>query len=884
MALLSRLSSLRRNLLHQVDVEEDLDGELCAYLDQLTDRNLRGGMELAEARRAARIELGGMEQVKEEVRQGRTGRMLEEILQDVRYGFRTLRKNPGFTCVAALALALGIGANTAMFSVAYGVLLRPLPYPDASGLAVVCLRYYPRDFALGTMCLRDFEMWQANNHAFELPSLFTNTRADMGGREGTPEQVQAATVTAGFFPALQTVPMLGRVFAPDEDKPNSPSLVVLSESLWRRRFSASRDVLGRSILLAGAPYTVIGVMPNTVRFPRVDTEVWANLKLVPPARYGPWFYRGLARLKPGVTLEQAQAETNSIGLRMMQQNPFYKRLTVPLVGLRDWMVGSVRQALLVLMGAVGLVLLVAVVNVANLVLARGTMRDREMALRLSLGAERGRIVRQLLIESILLATAGGAAGMGLAYGAIQFLRAWNPGSLPLMDFVRLDARALLFTLSVSLLTGVLFGLFPALQSARADLNSTLKEGGRSGSGGRYRARVRAALVVAEIALSMMLLLGAGLFLRSLERLERVSGGFSAPTQQILTMTISPGDRKFQDPKLGVPFYNEVLRRAREIRGVELAAVSDALPPDRQGDADTFGIEGQALSPGEINPIISVVTASTDYFHALGIPLLRGRYFDEHDAPDAAPVAMISQSMARRFFNGRDPIGQRIRQSGPGFGDDNWMTIVGIVGDVKYLGRNQGQESDAAYYMPFGQSYYARMYLAVRTSESASGIAGKLRRAIQAANPAATVAQVGTMDQALARDVAEPRFHTTLLGLFAGTALLMASVGIYGLIAFSVARRTQEIGVRIALGARPANVLRLVIRQAMALAVVGIALGLAGSLALTRLLQTMLFGTSATDPFTFVLVPLVLLGVVLLAAAIPALRATRISPVAALRYE
>jgi putative ABC transport system permease protein len=492
-------------------------------------------------------------------------------------------------------------------------------------------------------------------------------------------------------------------------------------------------------------------------------------------------------------------------------------------------------------------------------------------------------VRQLLIESILLAAAGGVAGIGLAYAAIQFLHSWNPGSLPFMDSVRLDTRALLFTLTVSLLTGVLFGLFPALQSSRADLNSTLKEGGRSGSAGQRRARVRAALVIAEIALSMMLLLGAGLFLRSLDKLQRVSGGFSAPTQQILTMTISPGDRKYQDQRTGVAFYNEVLRRALAIPGVESAALSDSLPPDRQGDADTFAIEGQPLAPGEINPIVSDVVISADYFRTLGVPLIRGRYFDEHDTADSAPVAIVSESMARRFFKNSDPLGLRLMQSGPGSGV-NWMKIVGIVGDVKYLGRKLGQDSDAAYYMPFGQSYTYRMFLAVRAAEGATAVAGELRREIQSANPAATVAQIGTMQQALTGDVAEPRFHTTLLALFAATALLMASVGIYGLIAFSVARRTQEIGVRIALGARPGDVLRLVIRQAMVLALMGIALGLAGSLALTRLLQTLLFGTSATDPFTFVLVPVVLLGVVLLAAAIPALRATRISPVVALRYE
>ena len=867
---------LLKNLFRKSAVEADLDGELRAYLDQLTDRNLRAGMDPEEARRAARVELGGLDQVKEEVRQVRAGRLIEQTLQDVRYGVRTLRKNRAFTAVAVLALALGIGANTAMFSVVYGILLRPLPYPDASRIAVVCLRYYPRDFAYGTLCLRDFETWKANNHAFEEPSIFGSTRLDVSGGEAAPEQVLGATVSSGFFPALRVQPLLGRIFADGEDHAGSPALVVIGESLWRRRFAASRDVLGRSMLIGGVAHTIIGVVPRTLRCPYPETEAWTNLRQPPPTRYGPWSYRGIARLKPGVTMAQAQAETNAIGLLMMQQNPTYKRLTVPILELRDWFAGDMRKPLAVLMGAVALVLLVAIVNVANLLLARGTARDREMALRLSLGAERGRLIRQLLIESLLIAGAGGLAGIALAYAAVQALHYGNPGSLPFMEFVRLDTRALLFTLAISLFTGLIFGLFPALRSSRTDLR-------RSGAVSRRHTQTRSALVVAEIALSLMLLVGSGLFLRSLDRLERVTGGFSAPAQQILTMTISPGHRKYSDASAGVPFYNDVVSRALSLPGVESAAISDALPPDRQGDADTFGIEGRPEAAGEINPIVSDITASPGYFRTLGIPLLRGRYFDEHDTATSEPVTVISESMARRFFAGRDPIGQHLRASGPGFGNP-WMTIVGIVGDVKYLGRSEKRDNDAAYYMPFGQNYSQRMYLAVRTREAPSEIAGTLRREIQSANPTATIARIGTMEHAMDLDVAEPRFHTAILGIFAATALLMASVGIYGLIAFSVARRTQEIGVRIALGACPGDVLRLVVRQAATLAVVGIGFGLAGSLALTRVLRAMLFATSATDLFTYTLVPLALFAVVLLAAAVPARRATRISPVVALRYE
>ncbi|HYW43783.1 MAG TPA: ABC transporter permease [Bryobacteraceae bacterium] len=881
MPLLSRLASLRRNLFTRPRVERDLDEELRAYLDLLTEEKRAAGMHAAEARRTARIESGGLEQVKEEVRQVRTGRMLEELLQDLRYGFRTLRKNPAFTAVAVLALSLGIGANTAMFSVAYGILLRPLPYADADRVAVVYMRFFPRDFAFGTLSIRDYLLWKENNHAFEDPSLFTNLRMDIGGKEGVPEQVQGSSVTAGFFPTLGVRPLIGRTFAAGEDQPASGSLAVLSESIWRRRFAQSSAVLGQTIMVNGAPATVIGVMPGVFRFPRRETEVWTNLVLNPPARYGPWFYRGVARLKP-VTLQQAQQETNNIGLRMMQQNPHYRRLTLPVLSLRDALLGTtLKPALLVLAGAVGLVLLIAVVNVANLMLARATVREREMALRLSLGAGRGRLVRQLLTESVLLSLMGGAAGLAIAWGGIELIRAWNPGNLPLIDSVRLDGGALGFMAFVATLTGVLFGLAPALQSARADLNSTIKEGGRAGAASQARGRTRAALVVAEIAVSLMLLVGAGLLFRSFVNLQRVTGGFSTPPRQILTMLISPGNRKYDDPRAGLAFYEEVLRRARDVAGVEAAALTDSLPPDRQGDADSFVIEGQPLAPGELNPIISDVTVGPDFFRALGVPLVKGRYFTDHDSQDSTPVAIVSDGFARRFFPNQEALGKRIMQSGSGFGN-KWMEIVGVVGNVKYLGLTV--DTDAAYYMPFAQTYGARMFLAVRSSGDAARLAEALRRNIQSIDPGVTLAQIGTMEQALALSVSQPRFDTMLLVLFAGIALLLAAVGVYGLIAYSVAQRTHEIGVRMALGAAQGDVQRMVVRQGASLAAVGIVLGLGGALALTRLLQTMLFGIGITDPLTFAAAPSGLMLVVLLAIYVPALRATRISPVVALRYE
>ena len=877
-----RLASLLRNIVHRNRYESDLDAELRAYLDQLTGEKRQAGLGYAEARRAARLELGGLQQVKEQVRQVRTGQLLEEFLHDLRYGARTLRKNPAFTIVAILALALGIGANTAMFSVAYGILLRPLPYAHADRVAVVFMNYFPRDFKFGTMCIRDYQMWKENNRAFENPSLFRGLRMDIGGQEGVPEQVQGASVTAGFFSTLEVPPLIGRTFAAGQDQPATGSLAVLSESIWRKRFAASSAVLGETILVNGAPSTVIGVMAADFRFPRRDTEVWTNLPLNPPSRYGPWFYRGVARLKPGVTMEQAQAETDNIARRMMQQNSYYKRLHLPVVGLREALLGAtLKPAIMVLLAAVGLVLLIAVVNVANLMLARATVREREMALRLSLGARRGRLIRQLLTESVLLAIVGGTVGLALAWAGIELIRVWNPGDLPFIDSVRLDLGALGFMILVSMLTGVLFGLAPAFQSARADLNSTIKEGGRASSAGHNRGRARAALVISEIALSLMLLVGAGLLLRSFVNLQQVTGGFSTPPRRLLTILISPGNRKYNDERAGLAFYDEVLRRVRAVPGVELAAVTDSLPPDRQGDADTFGIDGQSLAPGVINPIVSAPHVGPDFFRALRIPLVQGRDFTASDNQNSTPVAIVSEAFARSFFPNQRVLGKRIRESGPDLGNP-WMEIVGVVGNVKYLGLTV--DTDPAYYMPFAQTYGPRTTLVVSSSGDAASLAEPLRREIQSIDPGVTLAQIGTMEQAMATSVSQPRFDTMLLALFAAIALLLAAVGIYGLIAYTVAQRTHEIGVRMALGAAQADVVRMVLQQGALLAAIGIAIGLTGAFALTRLLKSMLFGIGVTDALTFAAAPLGLLLVVLLATAVPALRATRISPVQALRWE
>ena len=881
-AMLSRLLSLRRNLFDKPRVERDLDEELRTYLDQLIGQKVRSGTDYAAARREALVEIGGMEQIKEEVRGIRIGNMLESTLHDLRFGCRTLSKSIGFTAVVILALALGIGANTAMFSVAYGILMRPLPYPDADRVALVYMHFSPQNFDRGTMCIADYQDWKAQNHAFQEPSIFSSRRMDLTST-GEPEQVQGAFVSAGFFSTMQVAPLIGRVFLPGEDRPNSASVAVLSEPLWRRRFSASPAVLGQTILVNGAPATIIGVMPGAFRFPRATTELWTNLQVVPPTRRGPFFYRGVARLKPGVTLEQAQRDTNAIGQSIMRENAYYRNLTLPVERLRDAIVGDVRTPLEVLIGAVGLVLLIAVVNVANLMLARSTTREGEMALRLSLGAGRARLVRQLLTESLLLSTGGAIAGLLVSYGGIQLVRSWNPGNLPLIESVRLDAHALGFMLLAALATGLAFGLAPALHSMRADLNSTLREGGRGSRAGSGSARrqSRMVLVVLEVALSVMLMAGAGLLLRSLGHLEQVTGGFAAPPREILTFAISPSGPRYNEEARLRTLYDDMLERARRVPGVESIATTDSLPPDRQADADTFMIEGQVLAPGESNPAVSVVVASADYFTTMRIPLLKGRLFTVQDRQESAPVAIISESLARHFFTDRDPIGQHIKWSGP----DNqvpYMQVVGVVADVKYTGL--ARDTDDAYYMASSQVVKdRRAYLVVR-SRLGGAIAPSVRRAIQAADPGVTVNQVETMQQSLAQAVALPRFDTMLLSAFAGAALLLAAVGIYGIIAYSVAQRTHEIGVRMALGAGETSVLAMVVRQGAMLALTGILLGLIGAFALTRLMSGLLFGVGSTDPLTFAAVSLGLLAVALFASLVPAVRAARISPMAALRCE
>ena len=856
--------------------ERDLERELRSHLESEALEHQESGLTSEAARYAARRALGNTTLLKETVHEMWGWTSLDRLGQDLRYGFRTLRRSPGFTAVAILALALGIGANSGMFSVLYGVLLRPLPYPEADRTALVYVRFLPQNAEYGTMSIADYLDWKARNHAFEDLAIFSNAswRFNLTGAR-VPLEVKGCAVTANFFSVLRSRPILGRVFDPDESAAAGGKAVVLSEPLWRRHFGADPAVIGQVLKLNGDPATIVGVMPASFRFPAGEA-LWTNIRLKPPTRRGPFPFIGIARLKRGVSFEQAQVETNSIGRQIETANPGnYRRMSMPLLPLREALAGNIRPALVVLAGAVFFVLLIAAVNVASLMLVRANTREREMAVRLTLGAARGRLLRQLLTESLLLAVTGGAAGLALAWLAIGALRAWNPGNLPRIEDVHLDFRVLVFTFFLSLITGVVFGLAPALRSSRAELHGALKQGGRSATASRASRRTQSALVVVEFALSFSLLVGAGLLLRSFVRLQAVAAGFRAPSEQVLTTGIAPS--RVSDYR---PRYGRILERVRHLPGVTAAALSDSLPPDRRADYDTFQIEGKTWTESAF-PAVTEVIVSPGYFQTLRIPLLEGRYFAESDTADGAKAIVISESLARRYFQDVNPIGHRIAPSGPD-NHNGWLSIVGVVGDVKYTGL--ASVSEPAFYVLYTEfSGFQKLHLLVQSS-IASGLAPQIERAIRVIDHDATLSDVATLDAATSQSMAQPRFRTVLIAVFAGVALLLSAVGIYGVIAYSVTQRTNEIGIRMALGAKRSAVLKQIAGQGIGLALMGVAIGYAGALLLTRALASLLFRTSLTDPLTFVSVSATLVAVALAASAIPARRATQIDPITALRYE
>ncbi len=874
-----------RALIKRDSVERELDDEMRYHVEQLTAANVARGISPPDARRAALLAMEGIEQQKEACRDTRGVSHLEQFAQDLRFGRRMLARNPGFTLVAVLALALGIGANTAIFSIVYGVLFRPLPYPDPDRVATVYMRFQGRGVPRGTMSMADFLTWRARNTVFEEPVLrsIAADRFDISSGSGDPEQVRGSSVSAGFFSALRVEALVGRVFGPGEDRPNSERMVVITEALWRRRYSGDRGVIGQPMVLNGIPHTIIGVLPESFRFPQApNAQLWTNLLIVPPTRRGPFLYVGMARLKPGVSMEQAQAEMDAAAADVTRETGGkYKEVKFPVVPLREAITYRIRSALLILFGAVFFVLLISTVNVANLSLSRAQVREREIALRSALGADRGRIVRQLLTESVLLSLLGGATGLIVAYSALRLVRTLNPGNLPRVADIHLDPTVLLFTFAVSILTGIIFGLFPALQTSHANLDASLKQGGKGTVGGAARNRTHGVLIIVETALSLVLLIGAGLLIRSLNRLQQADAGFTADPAGIVFAPINLSGPRYQNNNAAVQsFFERVTEKIKSVPGMKSFTISDALPPDLGSDSDTFVIQGRPYSPTE-NPSTSIVTVAPGYFRILGIPMVSGREFNESDTPTSNPVAIVSESWAKRYFPNESALGHRIKASSPELNGTPFMEIVGVAKGVPYEGIQRGT---MAYYPAQGQSLSTSTFLVAKPEIPMDSAVAAIRRAVHEIDPSVVVQQPRTLEDVMYESVAQPRFRTVLLAIFAGLALMLAAIGIYGVIAYSVTQRSNEIGVRMALGARRGDVLRMVIAGGMKLTGTGLLIGLVAALALTRVLSDLLFDVRAIDPLTFAGMIVLLAGVSMVACAQPAWRATKVDPIVTLRHE
>ncbi len=810
---------------------------------------------------------------------------MTNLLRDIRYGARTLLKSPGFTVVAVLALALGIGANTAIFSVVNAVLLKSLPFENPDRI----MRFYnARTNEPASMSYPDFQDYANRAQSLEHVAAYLVTGAVLRGGD-EPERLRGAAVSANMFSLVGARPALGRTFTTEEDAVDGPEVVVLSHELWQRRFGGDPKIVGQQINLSGSS-TVIGVMPPNFKFP-VGTsyamEYWEPLTALPSlkqsvAQRGSVFLNVVALLKPNVTAQGANAELETIGSALAAQYPDTNtNRSVRLVSMHESLVSDIKPALLVLLGAVGFVLLIACANVANLLLARAATRGREIAVRTALGAGRARIVRQLLTESLLLAFVGGIAGLLLAVWGVDLLIAMSPADMPLLKNVSLDARVLGFTLLVSTLTGILFGLVPALQATKLDLNESLKEGGRASTEGKRRNRIRGALVVSEVALSLILLVGAGLLIKSFYSLLTTDPGYA--TDRVLTMTLPLSTGRYPEPEDQARFFQQLLQRTRELPGVEAAGLTTQLPLGGSESIFSFNVEGRPPAAPGSTPIAGEQFVTPEYFRAMNIPLRKGRLFTEGDKTDSLPVVLVNETFARRHFPNEDPIGKRIILDSESGTPPPPLQIVGVVSDIRH--QDLSAEAYADVYFPFMQSPSSRAELVVRTSTAnPNNIAPVLRGVIREMSSEQIIWQTRTMSELVSRSVAPRRFSVTLLGTFAFVALALAGVGIFGVMNYAVTQRTHELGIRMALGAQKRDVLKLILSEGMLLAGLGVVLGLAAAFLLTRVMASLLYNVSATDPLTYISVALVLTGVAFVACYLPARRAMRVDPMVALRYE
>jgi putative ABC transport system permease protein len=800
---------------------------------------------------------------------------MDTLLQDIRYSIRTLIKNPAFAGVAVLALGLGIGANTAIFSVVNAVLLRPLPFEQSDRLVMVWEKRLQLGRIRNTVSPPDFIDWRAQNQVFEDMAAYAGQGFNLGST-AEPERIQGAGVSPGLFSVLRAQPRIGRVFESEEDKPSSDRVAIISSGLWQRSFASDANIVGKTITLNDRAYSVVGVMSADFVFPNRRAEIWVPLILSPDdaANRGGHSLTVVARLKDGITIQRAQNEMDAIAAQLEKQYQVNTGHGVNVFSLYDEAVGEARPALLVLLGAVAFVLLIACANVANLLFAKSAVRQKEIAIRTALGAGRSRLVRQLLTESVVLSITGGVVGLLLAVWGLSALLAIGENSIPRVKEIKLDLPVLAFSLLISVATGLLFGLLPALQASKPDLNTTLKEGSRGASGGIKSNRTRSVFVIGEVTVCLVLLIGAGLMIKSFYKLLSVSPGFNP--ENALAVNVALSGSRYRDAAGVSNFYQQALERLSAVPGVKSAAVVTALPMNGNFGSRYFGIEGRPPQPPGQGFNANTNIATPGYFETMNIPLLDGRDFDARDVKGAPDVVIINQEAVRRYWPDENPIGQRITV------EQRARTIIGVVGNVKQSGLDI--ETRPEMFWPYYQLPVPFGTFVVRTTGDPVGLISSVRSAMHGVDRDLPLYGIKTVDDVITESVAPQRLNMLLLGIFAGLALVLAAVGLYGVISYSVSQRTREIGIRIALGASHKSVLRLVVSQGISLALIGVAIGITASLFLTKLMATLLFGVSVTDPITFVAISLLLIGVTTVASIVPARRAMKVDPMVALRYE
>jgi len=888
-----------RGIFAKRHVDADLDDEFAAHLDLLTEENIRRGMPRKEAHYAARREFGGVEQIKETYRERRGLPVLETFLQDLRFGARMLRKNLGFTIVAVLTLALGIGANTAIFSVVHAVLLSSLPYRRPERLVKVWGQLANQGIPRNTFSDPEwFELVDRNQVFEQVAAYYANDGANLGSDAAAPQRVTRGRSTAALFSLLGVQPILGRTYTAEEEQLGHNQVAVISYSLWRSYFAGDPNVAGKTMRLYDRPYTVIGVLPEGFNF-EGHIQVWIPLPIDRnhPNNRGNHSWNVIARLKPGVTLAQASTDMTRFAEQLARENPIYYRPEfgwgVFIVPLREELVGQIRPALMILMAAVGIVLLIACANIANLLLARSSAREKEMAIRASLGAGRWRTIRQLLTESLLLSLIGSA--VGLAFGALGMfaIRGLHADILPQVGKVGLEPSVLLFTFAIAMFTGVVFGLAPAIQVSHPRLHDALKEGGRGAGGGRGGQRLRSALVVAEIAFSLLLVTGAGLTIRSFYRLLRVDPGFR--TDHILTMRMTLSSLAYPTGPAVPQFFHRVLEKIRALPAVQNAGAISELPMGGDYSSGSVSVQDSTSSALEHVPQFPYGYLETDqrfvtpgYLETMKTPLIYGRFFSDADTATSPLVVIVDSNFASDVWPGQNPLQKQVAiQSVPNTNPPQmlWCTVVGVVAHVHNFSLDVGGRVQAYFPQtqdPFGGS--RAMFVTVRTANDPASVANSARAQILAVDPRQAVYDVHTMDEVVASSVEQPRLSLDLLGLFAAVAAALAAIGIYGVMAFAVSQRRHELGIRIALGAQQRDILAMVIGQGARLALMGIILGLAAAFYLARFMAPLLYGITTRDPITFTVVPFLLLGTALAASWIPAMRAMRVDPIVTLRHD